>query len=181
MKGDGDHDGDTATPPAPRAVMLWRRAHLSRLGAGLVIVGGAGVAHALWGVAVDLPLLVVGASGLLWALATRQPAHLLAAIVLVAVALFALLDDHGVFTGLSDALTLLVLAVLAVLAHGLPVLWREAWPLVPAGVLVLLAAFVLIRLAAAWAAAPWTPAAPLLVALAGLTLLVWDARGGRAP
>src|ERR687888_655586 len=91
-------------PPTPHAAMLRRRAHLSRLGAGLV---------------------------------------------LVAVALFALLDDHRVFTGLGDALTLLALAALAVLAHGLPVPWRDAWPLVPAGVLVLLAAFALIRLAAA--------------------------------
>jgi hypothetical protein len=167
-------------PPAPHAAMLRRRAHPSRLGAGLVVVGGAGTAHALWGLAVDLPLLVVGAAGLLWALATRRPAHLLAGIVLVAVALFALLDDHGVFTGLGDALTLLVLAALAVLAHGLPVLWRDAWPLVPAGVLALLAAFAMIWLAAVWAA-PWAPAAPLLVALAGLALLAWDARGGRAP
>ena len=168
-------------PSAPRAAALWRRAHLSRLGAGLVVVGGAGTAHALWGLAVDLPLLVVGAAGLLWALATRRPAHLLAGIVLVAVPLFALLDDHGVFTGLADALTLLALAAVVLLAHGLPVPWRDAWPLVPAGVLLLLAAFAVIRLAAAWAAAPWAPAAPLLVALAGLALLVWDARGGRAP
>jgi hypothetical protein len=168
-------------PPAPRAAAQWRRAHLSRLGAGLVVVGGAGVAHALRGLAVDLPLLVVGAAGLLWALASRRPAHLLAGIVLVAVALFALLDDHGVFTGLGDALTLLALAAIAVLAHGLPVLWRDAWPLVPAGVLVLLAAFAMIRMAAVWAAAPWAPAAPLLVALVGLALLAWDARGGRAP
>src|SRR5207244_2635251 len=61
--------------------------------------GGAGVAHALRGVAVDLPLLVGGVAGLLWALVTRRPAHLLAGIVLVAVALFALLDDHGILTG----------------------------------------------------------------------------------
>src|SRR5919205_583032 len=155
-------------PPAPPAATLRRRAHLSRLGTGLVVVGGAGTGHALWGLAVDLPLLVVGAAGLFWALATHRPAHLLAGIVLVAVALFALLDDHRVFTGLGDALALLALAALAVLAHGLPVLWREAWPLVPAGVLVLLAAFALIRLAAVWAAAPWAPVAPLLVALAGL-------------
>jgi hypothetical protein len=168
-------------PPAPHAATLWRRAHLSCLGAGLLVVGGAGTAHALWGLAVDLPLLVVGAAGLFWALATRRPAHLLAAIVLVAVALFALLDDHGVFTGLGDALVLLALAAVVLLAHGLPVLWRDAWPLVPAGVLVLLAAFAMIRMAAAWAAAPWAPAAPLLVALAGLALLVWDARGGSAP
>jgi hypothetical protein len=91
-------------PPAPPDAARRRRAHLSRLGAGLVVVGGAGVAHTLWGLAVDLPLLVVGAAGLLWALATRRPAHLLAAIVLVAVALFALLDDHGVFTGLEPVM-----------------------------------------------------------------------------
>src|SRR5438128_4961181 len=97
-------------PPTLPTLALMRRPHLSRLGAGLLLVGGAGVAHALWGLAVDLPLLVVGAASLLWALVTRRPAHQLAAIVLVAVALFALLDDHGVFTGLADALTLLALA-----------------------------------------------------------------------
>jgi hypothetical protein len=168
-------------PPLPPTTQLAHRAHLSRLGTGLLLVGGAGTAHALWGLAIDLPLLVAGAAGLLWALATRRPAHLLAGIVLVAVALFALLDDHGVFTGLADALTLLALAAVVVLAHGLPLLRRDAWPLVPAGVLALLAALVMVRLAAVWAAAPWAPIAPLLVALAGVALLVWDARGGRAP
>lgn len=163
---------------SPRLV---RHPHLSRLGAGLMVLGGAGLVHSLWGVAVDLPLLIVGAGGLVWALASRHATRMVAGIVLVAVALFALLDDHGVFTSLTDALTLLALVAAVVLAHGLPVRWRDSWPLVPAGVLVLIAAFVVIRLAAAWAATPWLPSAPLLVLLAGLALLTWNTRGGSAP
>src|SRR5437773_8655134 len=116
MKGEKIMTTPPRRPPAPPAAARWRRAHLSRLGTGLLLVGAAGTAHALWGLAVDLPLLVAGAAGLHWALATRRPAHLLAGIVLVAVALFALLDDHGAFTGLADALTLLALAAAAVLA-----------------------------------------------------------------
>lgn len=165
--------------PAPRSVV--RRRHLSRLGAGLAMLGGAGLAHSIWGMAIDLPLLGAGAIGLTWALATRHAGQMVAGMVVFAVALFALLDDHGVFSGAADALTLLALAAAVLLAHGLPVLRRDAWPLVPAGVLVLMAAFVAIRLAAAWAATPWTPMAPLLVLMAGLALLIWDVRGGRAP
>jgi hypothetical protein len=96
------------------------------------------------------------------------------------VALFALLDDHGAFTGPADGLTLLALATLAVLAHGLPVLRRDVWPIVPAGALALMAAFVVVRLAAVGAGAPWDHGAPVLVAVVGLALLGWDAYGGRA-
>jgi hypothetical protein len=160
---------------------LGPQAHLSRLGAGLLIVGGAGAMHLLWGVAVDVPMLLVGAGGLVWALWARHESGLLAGIVLLAVALFALLDDHRVFTGVADALTLLALAAALVLARGWPVARSGAWPFVPAGALVLLAAFSVVRLAAAWLALPWAAVATLLVLLCGLGLLLWDARGGHVP
>ncbi len=166
---------------APDRPAISPHPHISRLGAGLTALGGAGVVHAIWGMCVDPLLLAVGIFGLVWALWARHTTGMLAGTVLVAMALFALLDDHGTFTGAADALTLLALAAIVVLAHGLPVLRGDAWPLLPAGVLAFLAAFALTRLVVIWAGVPWTYLASACVLAAGLALLAWDARGGRAP
>jgi hypothetical protein len=150
--------------------------HLSRLGVGLLVIGTTEVTHHLWGLAVDLPLLIAGGVGLAWALVARHAQGMVAGIVLLAVALFALLDDKQVFGHPQDAMALATLAGLLVIAHGIPASWRDAWPIVPAGVLLLIGVFALIRLAT-----PWSWGGPVLVLLVGLTFLAWDGRGGHVP
>jgi len=155
--------------------------HLSRLGAGLATLGAADLIHHLWGADVDPVLLAIGGAGALWAVFARRPTTMLAGIVLFAVGFFTVLDDHAIFTRADDALGLLLLAALILLMPGLPVSWRTAWPIVLAGMLLLVALFALLQLAAAWAAAPWPIGAPILVAVLGAALLVWDAHGGHVP
>jgi hypothetical protein len=159
-----------------QGLLLPPHPHLSRLGVGLLVIGAAEVVHHLWGLAVDVPLLIAGGVGLVWAIAARHAHGMVAGIVLLAVALFALLDDRQVFSHPQDAITLVVLASLLLMAHGLPASWRDSWPIVPAGALLLVGVFALVRLAA-----PWTSGTPVLAMLAGLTLIGWDSRGGTIP
>jgi hypothetical protein len=158
-----------------------RRAQFSHLGLGLLVLGAAGVVHTRWGVAVDPVLLAAGAIGLLWALYARHAAGFVAGVVLLGVALAAFLEDRQSITGPIDIVVLLCLALVLLLAGGLPATWSEARPIAPAGALVLLAVYAALRLAAAWAAAPWDLCAPVAVLLGGLALLAWDARGGQVP
>jgi hypothetical protein len=155
--------------------------HLSRLGTGLVVLGAADLSHHLWGADVDWFLLSVGAVGALWAVVAKNVAAMVAGIVLLAVGFFAVLDDHAAFTRAEDVWVLLILSILVLLTTGLPESWRAAWPLVPVGALVLIALLALLRLAAAWAGAPWSIGAPILVSLLGAALLLLDVHGGRVP
>lgn len=155
--------------------------HLSGLGAGLTALGVADLIHHVWGADVDPVLLAIGGAGALWAVFAKRATTILAGIALSAVGFFTVLDDHAIFTSADDTLILLLLAAVILLMPGLPVSWRSAWPIVPAGALVLVALFALLQLVADWAAAPWSVGAPILVAVLGAALLVWDAHGGHVP
>lgn len=166
----------------PISLAGWaHRLRLSRLGLGLLVLGVADLIHHLSGADVDPLLLTIGGGGALWAARARRGATMLAGIVLAAVGLFAVLNDHAVFTRAEYALLLLVLAALILLMSSLPGSWRDPWLVAQAGVLLLVAVFALLGFAAALAAAPWAVGAPILVTVLGAALLLWNARGGTMP
>ncbi|HVC80284.1 MAG TPA: hypothetical protein VNL35_07280 [Chloroflexota bacterium] len=167
--------------PAFTLTDLVHHPHLSRLGMGLLALGAADLTHHLWGADTDPLLLALGGAGALWAIFAKRITATLAGIVLFAVGFFAVLDDHAAFTRAEDTLVLLILAGLILLVPGLPMTWRTPWPLVPAGALVLVTLFALLRLVAVWAAAPWSVGASILVAVLGGALLLWDMHGGHVP
>jgi hypothetical protein len=47
-----------------QGLLLPPHPHLSRLGVGLLVIGAAEVVHHLWGLTVDVPLLIAGGVGL---------------------------------------------------------------------------------------------------------------------
>ncbi len=150
--------------------------HLDRLGLGFIALGIANLTHHLWGANVDLFQLTIGGIGALWAVRAGLGAMRLACIVLAAVGFFAVLDDHAVFTSMEYTLILLLVAVLMLILSGGRAGRGDPWPLVQAGILLLVAAFALLRFAADRAAAPWAVGSPILVIVLGATLLLWGTR-----